>query len=71
MLESRWTPGEACERYTATHGHADNTEGQEAWIQFRPYRQVLPALFRRTPGRYHRDCHTSASHDGLQGDRDP
>jgi hypothetical protein len=44
--------------------------GQKAKFQQRGYCQVLPALFRRTPGPYQRDYYTSANHEGLQGVKD-
>jgi hypothetical protein len=34
------------------------------------YGQILPALFRWTPGPYQRDYCASANHDGLQGIKD-
>jgi hypothetical protein len=37
----------------------------------RRYGQVLPALFRWTPGPYQRDYYTSANYESLQGVKDP
>jgi hypothetical protein len=50
---------------------AEDQEGREAKFQEREYSQVLPALFRRTPGSCQRDCYTSAKHEVLQGVKDP
>jgi hypothetical protein len=46
-------------------------EGQEPKFQQRVCGQVLPALFRRTPGLCRRDYSTSAKHEVLQGVEDP
>jgi hypothetical protein len=49
----------------------EDQEGQEAQFHERGYDQVLPALFRRTPGSYQRDYYASANHEDLQGVKDP